>query len=172
MGKIIFHKAILLFYLILAAGCGGKNFFLYIQTYPRDILENEVGSFDVNFRRYGFDRFWGTINCDLKENIILYKDSVKVWHKGHIKDVVFIDGTYRKDNPLKFSCKNDLRVHFYFYTQKGDTVMMYTKNALFTSSGVFPLDSIRFIHGERFKFKDNFVGKKGGVKYGHYNFSL
>jgi hypothetical protein len=156
---------------IVLTGCA-RGSFLHIQVYSSQEKEKNIGTFDIHFWRYSFDRFWGTINYDLKKGIILYKDSVNVRYNGHIKDVIIIDDTYRKDNPLLLSDKGAMAVRFYLYTQQGDTVMMYTKNAIYTSSGVLPIDSVRFIQGEHFKFKDNFVKRKGKTKYGYYQIFL
>jgi len=156
---------------LILAGCS-SSYFLNIQTYPSIVPENDIGSFDIHFWRYSFDRFWNTIDYDLKKDIMLYKDSVKVCYQGQIKEVVYIEEPYRKDNFLKLSNKGRIAIRFYFYTQQGDTVMMYTKNAFLAPSGVLPLDSVQFIHGERFKLKDNFVRRKGNPKYGYYTISL
>jgi hypothetical protein len=169
MEKVIICK-IMICCLVLS-GCA-NGYYLHIQTYPNDIPKSDIGNVDIRLWRYSFDRFWSTINYDLKNDIMLYKDSVKVCYKGHIKDAVFIDGTYRKNNPLKLSNKGRLCVRFYYYTQQYDTVIMYTKNAICTSSGVLPIDSVRFIQGEPYKFKDYLKKKKGQKKYGYYKISL
>lgn len=186
MGKIGFYKTAILYCLVLA-GCAAGNSVLHIQTYPNRVPDNNIGCFDISFRRFHFNRFWGTINYDLKKDVILYKDSVKIYYKGEMQDVILFkdnDDTHNPEmNQMTLSGKNCLNLRFYpsdpilrgvFYTKvmQGDTVMLHTKNALYTSSGVIPLDSVRFIQGERYKFKDNFVKRKGKTEYGFYKIAL
>ena len=179
-GKMIFYKYVTLYCLILT-GCVASNSAVHIQTYPIHIPESEIGNFDVFFRRYSFNRFWFEIDYDLKQDLMLYKDSVRICYKGKINDVVLFkrdDNNNAEMKLIKLTRNGTLIFRFYpehsdfFRVMQGDTVMLYTKNALFTSSDVFPLDSIRFIQGERYKFKDNFVKKKGKPEYGYYTISL
>ena len=181
MGKIVFHKITLLYCLILV-GCAAGNSVLHIQTYPRDIPENGIGNFDISFRRYSFNRFWSTIDYDLNNDVLLHKDSVTICYRGQTKNVVLFkdDDSFKDDDKkiLNLSGKGTLIFRFYpeylgfTKVMQGDTVMLHTKNALFTPSGVFPLDSVRFIQGEQYKFKDNFVKWKGKTEYGFYKISL
>ena len=184
MKKIVFFEIVFLYCLILS-GCSNR-YFLQIQTYPIDIFESDIGDFNIFFWRFRNNYFWGTIDYDLKKDLLLYKDSVKIYFHGEIQDWIRIykENDFSGTTEIKLSGKGRLFVRFYpldpFLMEelgrsrvfKGDTVILRTQNALLTSSGVFSLDSVRFVQGERFKFKDKFVGKKGGAKYGHYSFSL
>lgn len=181
MGKIVFHKTAILYILILS-GCAAGNSVLHIQTYPRDMPESGIGNFDISFRRFHYNRFWSTVNYDLNKDILLHKDSVTICYKDQVKNVVLLklDDSFKdSDNKiLKLSGKGTLIFRFYpeylgfTNVMQGDTVMLYTKNALFTSTSIIPLDSVRFIQGERYKFKDNFVKWKGKAEYGFYKISL
>ena len=186
MKKIVFHKTVLLYCLILTS-CS-SSYFLNIQTYPSVMSENNIGSFDIFCWRWGANRFWITIDYDLKKELLLYKDSVNICYYGEKQDIILFkeNDANNETEPMKLSEKG--RLYLRFYTSdpvlrkqlgrtnikmiKGDTVILHSNNALFTLSEVFPLDSVKFIQGEPYKFKDYFKKKKGKEKYGYYKISL
>ena len=168
----------LLFCTILTGCVSISNRFLHIQTYPNKINENNIGSVEIYTRCFHFTRFWNDFHYDLNTELLLYKDSVWICQKGIVSEVTLLaeNSSDNDNNQIQLSGKGTLYLRFYSIgsVNSGDTIMLHTKNSIFTPSGVFPLDSVQFVVvGERFRFKDYFVGrKKGGAKYGYYTISL
>ena len=176
MGRMVKHKIKAILFCLILNSCV-SNYFLHIQTYPSEIQENGIGYFDLHFRRFRYEKFWNEINFDIKNELLIYKDSVKLSHKGNKGNVSFLYDENRNseiEKIIKLTEKGVL--HFRFHTRYpmmvGDSIMLHTKNAIFTPFHVIPLDSVLFIQGKRIGFKHYFEKWKGNPKYGYYTISL
>ena len=153
-----------------------SNHFLHIQAYPSQISENDIGSVNIFTQCFHFTHFWNEFDYDLNKELLLYKDSVWICQKGKVSSVTLFteDSRNYEDKQIQLSGKGTLYFRFYSndFVKLGDTVMLHTRNSIFTPSGVFPLDSVQFIVGERIRMKHYFTRWKGNCKYGYYAVSL